>query len=123
VASPLGQLQPHDRTAIDRWLGDPAVEVGPPRFDRPGGPGRLFTVLTDGLADYVYKDFSVQNGQNLLFGSLGPGTPTAQLRSPANAALPDLWVPPPFQWATVCEGHTNRDQFDGFYAFVEEKPL
>ncbi len=89
----------------------------------PVAPGRLFTVLTDGLADYVYKDFSMQNGQNLWFGNLGPGTPTAQLRSPANAALPDLWVPPPFQWATVSEGHTNRDQFNGFYAFVEEKPL
>ena len=89
----------------------------------PVNPGRLFTVLTDGLGDYVYKDFSMQNGQNLWLGKLGPGTATNQVRSPANAALPDIWVPAGFQWVTVSEGHTNRDQLSFFYAFVEEKPL
>jgi hypothetical protein len=89
----------------------------------PINPGRLFTVLVDGLGDYVYKDFSLQIGQNLLFGKLGPGSLVSQIRSPANAALADLWIPAGFQWATVNEGETDRDQFSFFFALVEDKPL
>jgi hypothetical protein len=86
-------------------------------------PGRLYTVLAEGLGDYVYKDFSLQIGQNLWVGKNGPGTSLATVRSPANAALPDMWIPAGFQWVTVSEGHTDRDQLSFFYAFVEQKPL
>ena len=99
-----------------KWvLRDPA--------DLTGNLGRLYVIFGEGIGDYVYKDFSAQPGQNYVPGKNGPGTPTSQVRSPANAGLPDLWVPAGYQWSTVSEGMTDRDQCSFFFAIVEQQPL